>query len=126
MLFRSFDNSERRLSECRELEFDKQGWVFLKKGIYKIMYNEEVRLPADLAAINILRSSLMRCGCILHEGYWDPGFEGRGESALLVGNEHGLRLKRNAKIAQLVFFRLSEEAKETYSGMHHKKHAGKK
>ena len=116
-----FDNSQRKLSECKELGFDADGWVFLQPGIYKVKYNEEVKLPADLAAINILRSSLMRCGCILHEGYWDLGFEGRGESALLVGNSKGLKLKRNAKIAQLVFFRLSEETKETYSGIHHKK-----
>ena len=113
-----FDNSERKLSETEELKFGKDGWIELQHGPYKIQFSEEVRMPADLAAICILRSSLMRCGCLLHQGFWDPGYRGKGESALFVGNEKGMRIKKGAKVAQLIFFRLSSEAKELYSGIH--------
>ena len=113
-----FDNSERKLSDVEELKFGKDGWADLKKGIYKIQFAEEVRIPSDLAAICILRSSLLRCGCILHQGFWDPGYKGKGESALFVGNEKGIRIKKGAKVAQLIFFKLSSEAEELYSGIH--------
>ena len=45
-------------------------------------------------------------------------YRGKGESALFVGNEKGMRIKKGAKVAQLIFFRLSSEAKELYSGIH--------
>ncbi len=115
-----FDNKERKMSETEELDWDTSGWLLLKPGIYKIRFNEEVRIPNDLAGINILRSSLMRSGCLMHHGFWDPGYHGKGETAILVANEHGLRLKKNAKVTQLTFHRLSEEAREGYLGVHHK------
>ena len=113
-----FDNSSRVLSEARELSFDASEWVLLKKGVYKVRFKEIVRIPADLAGVTICRSSIARCGCNLYNGFWDPGYEGRGESTFLVLNEHGIRLKKYAKIAQMVFFHLTDEARELYSGVH--------
>lgn len=113
-----FDNRDRKISQTRELKWDKDGWLELKQGTYKIQYAEEVSLPPDLAAMTVLRSSLMRCGCLLHQGYWDPGYHGKGETVLLVGNSKGLRLKKGAKIAQMVFFRLSGTPDQLYAGIH--------
>jgi deoxycytidine triphosphate deaminase len=107
------------MSEVEELKWDENGWLELKKGIYKIRFNEEVKIPTDLAGTNILRSSLMRSGCLMHHGFWDPGYQGKGETAIIVGNEHGIRIKKNAKVTQLIFHRLSEPTKEGYSGIHH-------
>lgn len=112
-----FDNSQRALSECEEIFFDAEGWAALEPGAYKLQFNEALSLPLDVAAITILRSSVMRCGCSMHSGFWDPGYSGRGETVLNVGGE-GIRLKKNAKIAQAVFFRLSQSAGEGYSGIH--------
>ncbi|MFH0971730.1 MAG: deoxyuridine 5'-triphosphate nucleotidohydrolase [Candidatus Micrarchaeota archaeon] len=117
-----FDNKERKMSETEELEWDKDDWLALTPGIYKIRFNEEVKIPNDIAGINILRSSLMRSGCLMHHGFWDPGYHGKGETAILVANEHGLKLKRNAKVTQLTFHKLSEETSEGYMGVHHKEH----
>lgn len=39
-----FSNEERILSECRRIGF-KADWVGLKKGAYKVIYNETVRIP---------------------------------------------------------------------------------
>jgi dUTP pyrophosphatase len=37
---------------------------------------------------------------------------------LAVLNENGIRLKKNARIAQIVFFKLSSPANKTYSGIY--------
>ena len=63
-------------------------------------------------------TSILRCGADLNCALWDPGYEGRSEALLVVYNEHGITLKRNAKIGQLVFIRLSEEAKSLYEGQY--------
>ncbi len=111
-----FDNSARVLSECAEIAFDEKREVFLPKGAYKIVYNEIVKIPSDCAALGFPRSSLLRCGVDVHCAVWDPGYEGRSESLMIVENEKGITLKKNARIIQLVFFVLSEEAKQVYEG----------
>ncbi|VVB67916.1 Deoxyuridine 5'-triphosphate nucleotidohydrolase [Candidatus Norongarragalina meridionalis] len=115
-----FDNSERKMAETEEVAFDEKEWALLPKGAYKIRFAEAVRIPSDMCAITFARSSLARCGCDLYNGWWDPGYEGRGESVFIVHNEHGIRLKKGARVAQLVFFGSEGEAKELYKGMHHK------
>ncbi len=111
-----FNNKERVLSDCEQLEFDKEDFVFLSKGFYKVRYNEIISLPSDLAAYIMPRSTMLRCGATLHSALWDPGYEGRGEGLLEVGNEKGMYLKKNARIGQIVFMSLSEETKELYQG----------
>ncbi|MFH0817646.1 MAG: deoxyuridine 5'-triphosphate nucleotidohydrolase [Candidatus Micrarchaeota archaeon] len=110
-----FDNSERKLSETRKIEFSGD-WVHLKKGTYKVVYNEIVSIPSDCAGFGYPRSSLLRCGANIHCAVWDPGYEGRSESLLIVSNEKGLRLKKNARLIQLVFVLLMDKAKSLYSG----------
>jgi len=112
-----FDNKERRLSQVNELKFDSNGWVSLEHGAYKVQYAELINMPKDLAAITICRSSLARCGCDIYNGFWDPGYSGKGEATLIVHNERGVRLKSRAKIAQIVFLPI-EEASQIYRGMH--------
>ena len=104
-----FDNSERKLSDTRRIEFSGD-WVELKKGSYKIVYNEVVSIPDDCAALAYPRSSLLRCGAFIHCAVWDPGYTGRSESLLVVSNENGIRLKRNARLVQLVFVKLEKKA----------------
>ena len=64
------------------------------------------------------RSSLLRSGITMETAVWDPGYHGRSEAMLVVNNMHGAFLKKNAKIAQLIFIRLEEEAKELYDGVY--------
>ncbi len=110
-----FDNSERKISDTVPLEYENDE-VRLAPGAYKVIFNEYVRIPADAAALCLPRSSLLRCGASLECAVWDPGYEGRSEALLVVRNEHGIVLKRNAKIGQMVFFRLADSAKELYEG----------
>jgi dUTP pyrophosphatase len=110
-----FDNTERKLSETKKIEFEGD-WVRLKKGSYKIVYNEVVSIPDDCTGLGYPRSSLLRCGAFIHCAVWDPGYKGRSESLLIVSNEKGIRLKKNARLIQLVFAKLDEKAKSLYSG----------
>jgi dUTP pyrophosphatase len=112
----AFDNSERLLPDTELLMFDQQGWLQLQPGIYKIIYNEVVNIPYGLAAIARARSSLLRCGVALETAVWDAGYSGRSESLLVVHNPEGFRIKRNARVVQLIFFTLSTQVSEGYSG----------
>jgi dUTP pyrophosphatase len=110
-----FSNKQRVISECRKVSF-KGGFAHLKTGAYKIVYNETVRIPRDCIALAFPRSSLLRCGAFLHCAVWDPGYSGRSESLLIVSNPHGIRLAKNARLAQLVFIKLSKKPGKLYRG----------
>lgn len=115
-----FSNSERvvpagkELSPVKNSPQDKYGWWQLSRGSYKIRTNEFVNLPNNLAALAFARTSVLRMGALTQNGVWDAGFKGRGEFILTVGNPQGIKIKENARIVQLVFFRVEET--EEYNG----------
>lgn len=113
-----FDNSERKVPDAKPLEFGSDGWIHLSEGIYKVLFNEIVNIPMNLAAIAKPRSSLIRCGATLETAVWDAGYRGRSESMLVVYNSAGFRLKKNARIMQLLFYTLDSEVEEGYSGVY--------
>jgi dUTP pyrophosphatase len=112
----AFDNIERELPGTEPMEFDPSGWIDLAAGAYLVTFNEIVNVPRDVAALARARSTLLRCGASLETALWDPGYRGRSQSLLVVYNPHGLRLKKNARLMQLVFLRLEKEAEKVYSG----------
>ncbi len=103
----AFENSERVLSECTELAFDDDGWIDLPAGSYKIVSREVVHIPKDAIAIARPRSSLLRCAVSVETAVWDAGYEGKSECLLIVFNEAGFRLKRGARVVQLLFMGLA-------------------
>jgi dUTP pyrophosphatase len=113
-----FDNSERKIPEAKTLEFENDGWIHLSEGIYRVIFNEIVNIPMNLAAIAKPRSSLIRCGTTLETAVWDAGYSGRSESMLVVYNPAGFRLKKNARIMQLLFYTLGTEVEKGYSGIY--------
>ncbi|MGB9928776.1 MAG: deoxyuridine 5'-triphosphate nucleotidohydrolase [Methanosarcina sp.] len=113
-----FDNSGRKVPDSNPLEFGNDGWIHLPKGIYKVLFNEIVNIPMDLAAIAKPRSSLIRCGATLETAVWDAGYRGRSESMLVVYNEAGFRLKKDARIMQLLFYTLDTKVEKGYSGIY--------
>lgn len=118
-----FSNKERQLCSYREEDpvksaaGDKFGWWHLKRGAYKVLTNEAVKLPNNLSALGLSRSSLLRVGAFIQTAVWDAGFSGKSEFVLVVENTDGLRLKENARVAQLVFFPMTH-TKEGYSGIY--------
>ena len=114
-----FSNRERVIADTRTIEPDSDGWINLAKGVYKVVYNEVVKIPLNVAAIARTRSTLLRNGAEVGTAVWDPGYEGRSSSMLTVHNPHGLRLKKDARVAQLIFFETGDVEKG-YSGVYQK------
>lgn len=110
-----FDNTQRALSSLEAVPWSGE-WIDMLPGAYHIVYNERVNLPHDIMALAYPRSSLLRCGVSLYTAVWDPGYSGRAESLLIVHNEQGFRLSRNARVAQLVFTALGVAVDSGYDG----------
>jgi len=111
-----YDNKERQVSNTEEIAFDDAGWISLEAGCYLVTFNETVSIPKALTALARPRSSLLRSGATVETALWDPGYQGRSQSLLVVFNPWGLRLKRNARLIQLAFYRLSAVAEKGYEG----------
>ncbi|MBI3991065.1 MAG: deoxyuridine 5'-triphosphate nucleotidohydrolase [Candidatus Omnitrophica bacterium] len=118
-----FSNKERKLPAGKKLTPQKEdaeskfGWWNLKKGAYKVVTNETVNLPRDLIGIAFSRTSLLRMGAFTQNGVWDAGFRGKSEFILVVENQHGIKIKENARIVQLTFERINKTEKG-YDGIY--------
>jgi len=105
------DNRQRQVSELAPLVFDGLGYIDLVPGVYLITYNEIVHLPENITALAAPRSSLLRCGVTIDTAVWDAGYSGRSQSLMVVYNPQGIRLQRNAKMVQLIFFKLTQKTR---------------
>ncbi len=112
-----FFNEERKLPETEEIPFIEE-WVHLDEGCYKVTFNEIVSIPPDMIALARPRSSLLRSGATIESAVWDAGFKGVSISLLLVFNPHGISLKRNSRLMQLFFTRMSQKAQHGYQGIY--------
>ena len=119
-----FSNSEREIPDSSKIEpvkknrDDDYGWWELEQGSYKVVMNEKVDIPEYLTAFAFPRSSLLRMGCSIENAVWDAGFTGTGSFLLVVSNPEGVEIKENARVNQLVFYRI-EEVDEGYDGRYH-------
>jgi dUTP pyrophosphatase len=109
------EDNQRVVSELSPLVFDGLGFIDLVPGAYIITYNEIVHLPKNIMALARPRSSLLRCGVTVGTAVWDAGYSGRSQSLMVVYNPQGFRLQQNARVAQLIFLRLSKKT-EGYQG----------
>lgn len=112
-----FSNRERRIASTTPLQPDGDSWYELPQGCYLIVYNELVNMPFNLVAFAWTRSTLLRNGAVVETAVWDPGYKGRSSSLLVVHNPRGIRLKRNTRVAQLIFFG-TDEVEKGYSGIY--------
>lgn len=110
-------NSQRVVSSLSPLVFDGLGFIQLIPGIYSITFNEVVNLPQNVMALATPRSSLLRCGVTVNTAIWDAGYCGRSESLMVVYHPQGFQLQKNARVIQLVFFRLTDNT-QGYQGVY--------
>ncbi len=111
------NNSQRVVPDLAPLVFDGLDFIDLVPGAYIIIYNEIVHLPKNIMALARPRSSLLRCGVTVNTAVWDAGYSGRSQSLMVVYNPQGIRLQRNARIIQLIFFKLTRKT-EGYRGVY--------
>lgn len=91
--------------------------IFLAMGSYLVEFNETVDVPLDLMGQLYVRSSLFRAGALVSAGLMDSGYRGAVGGLLQVVNPHGLRLYRDARLAQVVFYQMAEPV-EGYQGQY--------
>lgn len=84
----------------------------LQPGMYVIRYREIIRIPDGHVGVVYPRSSLLRNGAALYSALWDQGYEGRGESLLVIW--HPLLLPPQSRIGQLVM--MQAESADHYRG----------
>ena len=111
-----FDNSQRakpRLAEVTMLD----GGADLRPGSYLITMNETVKVPIDMMGLARPRSTMLRCGATMETSVWDPGYEGKSQCMMVVYNQHGLRICKNARVMQIVFLPIGQDAK-AYNGVY--------
>ena len=111
-----FSNVERIIASTKPMQPDLEGWYYLKQGCYVIIYNEVVKVPLNVVAMARSRSTMLRNGAAIETAIWDPGYEGRSSSLLVVHNANGIKLKKGARVVQLVFFWI-EELEKGYVGI---------
>jgi dUTP pyrophosphatase len=112
-----FSNKERKIADTKVLKPNTEGWYNLKPGCFIIVYNEVVKMPLDVVAIARSRSTLLRNGASMETAVWDPGYHGRSSSLLVVHNPFGINLKKDARVAQLIFFKI-KKVEKGYSGVY--------
>jgi dUTP pyrophosphatase len=113
-----FDNKERKMPDYIMLK-SKNDKYFLQSASYLIDFNEYLKIPADIVALGYTRSSLLRSGAYAPSAVFDAGFCGNVQGVLTVSNSYGLRLKRNARILQLIFFERRNDG-SLYQGNYNK------
>ncbi|KAF3491820.1 deoxyuridine 5'-triphosphate nucleotidohydrolase [Arthroderma uncinatum] len=128
-----FDNSQRQTAFTKEIKFVSTGSpdlpgaieipkidhpaVDLPQGSYLVEFNETVSVPLDVMGQIFVRSSLFRSGALLNAGVMDSGYNGSVGALLQVLNPAGLRLYKNARLAQFVFHQMSEPV-DGYKGVY--------
>lgn len=111
-----FSNEKRKLPEYVEVHAEGDFWQ-LSPGTYHIAFNETIVLPKNIAGLLLPRSSALVCGIVQHSALWDPGYEGRSFFHVEVSKQ--VRIYKNARLGQMIFFRLEGEA-AGYSGVYNK------
>ncbi len=95
---------------------NKEGIFPLNKNSqYDVLTNLKVRLPADVAATCIIRSSLSRNGLLLGNGLYDSGYEGTVGTVIHTPNID-VMLEHNVRIGQIIFH--SAQSAFKYSGQY--------
>ena len=102
-----------RIEEIKEID---SGIYILKSNEYVLIESiEMIRMPLDLIARILPRSTIFRYGCSLVTAVVDPGYRGRLIIGLKNLSESEFEFERGSRIAQIVFERVEGRATE-YKG----------
>lgn len=97
---------------------NKSGW-FLGEGVYSITFEEDCLIPHDKTGMILHKSSLVRIGCTLDCGIYDPGYKSEGGmgAVLSVMIKTQVMIEEGSKIATFYMFQNSPVSPEhLYNG----------
>lgn len=84
-----------------EVEFEEDNCIKLSPGYYEVEFEEACNIPNNMVLNYKTRSSLVRCGAIIHSGQFDAGFNTNNMGAFLHVI-HPIILERGARLAQAI------------------------
>jgi deoxycytidine triphosphate deaminase len=122
-LIPNYDNTYEMLPlKEKEVEIDGKeqvidGW-FLEEGPYSLTFSQGCKLPNNVAAEIIHRSSLNRLGCMIKSGIFDPGFETENMGATLYVSIPIL-IEYRARLAQIKMYNCTP-TNNIYNGQYQK------
>lgn len=94
----------------------KDGLTVINPGYYEVELMESCKIPSDAVLNFKTRSSLVRCGALVHSGQFDAGFETEKMGCYLQVLRPIL-LEKGARIAQaIVTLSYPVEAEDLYNG----------
>lgn len=83
------------------------GYYSLQPGYYEVELMEGCDIPSDAALHFKTRSSLVRCGAIVHSGQFDAGFK-TDNMGCFLHVIHPIVIEKGARIAQAIVFSTSK------------------
>ena len=96
-----------------ELICNYDGWM-LTPGYYEVTLMEGCKIPNNVTLHFKTRSSLVRCGALIHSGQFDAGFE-TDKMGCFLQVINPIRIEKGARIAQAILFE-SNEVENLYEG----------
>jgi dCTP deaminase len=107
-----------RFDESMSYKYINQESFILAPGDFVLGTTmERIKIANDLTAFVEGRSSIGRLGiCVQNAGWVDPGFEGEITLELYNMSNHPIELISGARVAQLVFAQMDQEAENPYTG----------
>lgn len=84
-----------------------------------IDFNESIKLPDDIYALFVQRSSFSRKGIFVTTGVYDPGYEGSLGCTVYNMSGRFINIPENERIGQLICYKA--DAASSYNGQYQKK-----
>lgn len=76
-----------------------RGWL-LFPGVYEVVFQQGCDIPSDQMLLIRQRSSLLRCGAIIHSSVFDAGFK-TDQIGCFMTVVHPVEIEYGARIAQI-------------------------
>lgn len=114
-IIRKDDSKQHRVyTEVLPYHIDTQdlfGWRLNSNNSYDFTSNLSVRLPNNVAALIIQRSTLNRNSMMITSGLWDSGFKGNVSGQLRNNASQEAYIEKDVRIGQIIFM----EAQSAYA-----------
>lgn len=94
--------------------YDHYELGYIEPGYYEITFEEGCKIPNNCSLHLKTRSSLVRCGAIIHSGQFDAGFETDSMGAFM----HVIRpiiIEKGSRVVQAIVFQ-SSDVENLYNG----------
>jgi deoxycytidine triphosphate deaminase len=105
-----FDNSQRVIFDPDRSQLSRipqDGLLLTGSGSYRVLTNENFKLPKDVLMVILSRTSLLRNGACIVPAVFDPGYA--GPCTQLLNITSNLRVLPNFRFAQVLTFKVGED-----------------